>query len=386
MITSEIKSNYLEALDEIKINFEKQRSGKFNAIPFGFPRFDAVFPGIMQGVVYATTSFTGVGKSQITKNLFVQRPYDFIKQHPESGVSLKIFWFGLEESSKEFTLSMISNKLYQDTGLLIDTNDLLSRKKNKVLPDVVRNLLKSKEYQDYFNEFEKIVEIIDYEYGTYGIYKKIRDYAIANGTFYVNDIPVKSRIDNNKHVYVSEEGEVFTYFTHYKPHNPDEYVIIVIDHVSIIEQSKDEPTLHEAMSKLVSKYLRKIWAKKFNYIPVVIHQQTMDGDDENKFKGAKVTPALSKLAENKIIGREYMVVLGLFSPDRYQIPEYAGYDIAKLRDRYRHLSILKNRLGRSNVGTSLAFLGEVFQFYELPPSEDMDNNVYKSVIEGKFKS
>lgn len=380
-----MKSNYELALQEIQKNYERKLDGKLNAIPFGFERFDEVFPGIMQGVVYAVTAATGVSKSQITKNLFVQRPYNFLLNNPDCGLSLKIFWFGLEESKEEFTLSMISNKLYHDTGKLIDTNELLSRKSG-VLSEDILSLLNTKEYKDYYERFEKSIEVVDFEYNTYGIYKKIREYAIANGKFYVKDKEVTSQIKNKKHIYVAEDGTEYNYFTDYKANNPDEYVIIVVDHASIVEQSKDESTLHEAMSRLISRYLRKICAKKFNYIPVIVHQQVMDGDDENKFKGAKVTPSLAKLGDNKLVSRDYMVVFGVFAPDRYQIPEFAGYDITNLRDRYRNLMILKNRLGRSNYSTSLAFYGECNQFYELPKSNEMNNKLYDKVRKGEYKS
>lgn len=294
---------YEKVLEQIDKNHQRHLSGELNAIPFGFERFDTVFPGIMKGIVYATTAATGVGKSQLAKNLFVQRPYKFIKENPDKNIKLKVFWFGLEESKEEFCLSMISNKLYHDTGQLIDSLDLMTYK-NKELPQDVRDLLHTDEYINYYKEFEKCIEIIDHEYNPYGIYKKLREYATANGKFFVDGVEVKPIVESNKTYYEAEDGTKYKYFTDYEPNDSNEFVVCVVDHVSIIESEKDDKNLHDSMSKLVSKYLRKVCAKKFGYIPVIIHQQKMDGDNENKFKGVKVTPAISKLGDNLVISRD----------------------------------------------------------------------------------
>lgn len=82
---------------------------------------------------------------------------------------------------------------------------------------------------------------------------------------------------------------------------------------------------------------------------------------------AKLVPSLDKLANNKEVGRNYFILLGLFAPERYGIAGYLGYDITKLRDNFRELSIIKNRLGTPNLKLPLYFNGATNTFIELPP-------------------
>ena len=66
------------------------------------------------------------------------------------------------------------------------------------------------------------------------------------------------------------------------------------------------------------------------------------------------------------------VVLGLFSPMRFGITEYFGYDIKKLRDNIRFLEVCVNRDGELGGMTALFFDGAVCEFIELPPSSDTE--------------
>ena len=93
----------------------------------------------------------------------------------------------------------------------------------------------------------------------------------------------------------------------------------------------------------------------------------MRGDSINE----KVEPSLDGLGDNKKSQRDADVVLGLFAPSRHNIEKHAGYDIVKLQDNYRSLSILKNRrFGVSNGRTGLYFDGRTNYFKELPRPDD----------------
>lgn len=75
-------------------------------------------------------------------------------------------------------------------------------------------------------------------------------------------------------------------------------------------------------------------------------------------------------------------MLGLFAPVRYGIEEYpmrasGGYDITKLRDNYRELSVLLNRRGSGFINSHLYFNGAVNYFCEL---ETIDKINYEKYI------
>lgn len=74
------------------------------------------------------------------------------------------------------------------------------------------------------------------------------------------------------------------------------------------------------------------------------------------------------------------VALGIFSPFKYELKEYFGYDISKLRDNCRFLEVLINRGGSPGGIIALYFDGATNYFSELPRANDPKiQNVYKSL-------
>ena len=65
------------------------------------------------------------------------------------------------------------------------------------------------------------------------------------------------------------------------------------------------------------------------------------------------------------------MVLGLFSPYRFALKEYEGYDISKFKDNIRFLEMIVNRDGEMGGLCPLFFDGAVCQFNELPRPNDI---------------
>jgi hypothetical protein len=152
---------------------------------------------------------------------------------------------------------------------------------------------------------------------------------------------------------------------------------VLIDHISLIQPELADGkmlTQHQAMSKLSSDYCLT-FRDKFGFTPVVVQQLAMDKENvETNFQGKtieqKLEPSLNALGDNKTIGRDYNVVLGLFNPERYGIINHNGYDLNPLKSRYRSLSILKDREGVADKKVPLFFNGAVDFFKELPRNDD----------------
>lgn len=71
--------------------------------------------------------------------------------------------------------------------------------------------------------------------------------------------------------------------------------------------------------------------------------------------------------------------MSIFSPMRYDIQKYRGYKIDVLKDRFRSLSLLKNRDGDSDKTIGLKFLGEIGLFRELPRADLMTDDDYNII-------
>ena len=86
----------------------------------------------------------------------------------------------------------------------------------------------------------------------------------------------------------------------------------------------------------------------------------------NAYKMKALMHRIKSLCGNKLAN----ITLGLFSPFRFGITEYFGYDITILKDRIRFLEVITNRDGEMGGILPLYFDGAVCDFRELPKPDD----------------
>jgi hypothetical protein len=356
---------YRSVLGDLRHLRQRRLEGGYACFPwFNMPKLSRVLPGIQKGRYVIVTANSKVGKTQLGDYLFLISPLEFLYNHPESGLKLKIFYFSLEMSKEDKIKSLITYRLFKDHKITIDTESMSSQFEHYILEQEV--LEKIEGYQEYFQWLEDKVSIIDHVKNPYGIYKTVRQYAIDHGKFFYKDQEVDLKT-NSDQLYDS-----------YVPDDPDEYVIVITDHLSLLqpEQGSD---LWNAMFKFSSNYCLKM-RDNFKYTVVNIQQQAMDQEKQQfTFKGesivAKLKPSADGLGDCKLTGRDCDLMLGLFAPARYNIQEYPifkPYKITHLRDKYRELSIILNRRGGGGKNISLYFNGACNYFEELPEPETID--------------
>jgi len=300
-------------------------------------------------------------KTQVADWLFV---YNTIQQVIEENLNirLKIFYFTLEMSKEEKMLSAFSNILYVKEGIRIAPKDLRSTKADRLLTEETLDLIAS--YETYFNKIEEIVEFIDDIRNPTGIFKFVDEYAKKNGTVHNRIVEFK---DNKTNEIVT--NEVFDY---YEPNDSEEYVMVMIDHVSLISTEKEEGrqmNLHQSIVKLSSDYLIRL-RNRYSYIPVIVQQQASAQESVENMKANRLKPTMDGLGDCKLTQRDANVILGLFSPFRHEIKEYQGYDIMFFKDNARFLEILGGREGGGGTVCPLYFDGAVNYFKELPKPND----------------
>ena len=357
-MSEEKKSLFSRVYENIVNKRERILSGKVNCIPWQLPRFEESSPGIEQGKYYQITAQSKAGKTQLADALFV---FNTVKQIIDDNldIRLKIFYFSLELSKEEKMLSCFANILYIKEGLRIAPTDLKSTHAKKVLSSEVLEIISK--YQKYFDKIEEIVEFIDSVRHATGIYDLVRKYAVANGTIYHRDIVIN--------------GEITQVEDRYEPNDPEEYVMIIIDHIGLIQPQKLNGTqlsLHESISLLSSDYLIKL-RNRFNYIPVVVIQQAIAGENIEHKKAGALRPSVANLGDNKLIARDCNMMIGIFSPFKHEIPEYMGYDVTKFKDNIRFMEIIISRDGGAGTICPLYFDGAVTYFKELPRSDDKES-------------
>ena len=110
----------------------------------------------------------------------------------------------------------------------------------------------------------------------------------------------------------------------------------------------------------------------FLYVPTFSGTRRYSLNNAYKIKALK--HGIKSLCDNKLAN----VVLGLFSPFRFGITEYFGYDITQIKDHIRFLEVIANRDGEMGGLLPLWFDGAVCDFKELPKPDEKAKmaNVY----------
>ena len=69
--------NFDDVLRKIETNSRNHAQGYYNCIPFyGMQRLEKYLPGIEQATYYLVTAGSGIGKSKLVRNLFIQNQYE----------------------------------------------------------------------------------------------------------------------------------------------------------------------------------------------------------------------------------------------------------------------------------------------------------------------
>lgn len=362
----------LEGLEERR---KKVINGGINSIPSPFIRFSEDFLGVEQGKYYVVTASTKGGKTQLASYLFIYNTLLYAYHNPDK-IRVKVFYYPLEETPEDIMLKFMSYLLYTLSGykIRISPTNLKSTRNNKVLDETIIDLLKKDEYLNILKFFEDNV-IFSNSTNPTGVYNECRKYAEANGIVHTKKQTIKGEL-----------GETITVdaFDWYESNDPDEYRIIFYDHVSLINTERGM-TLKQSIDKL-SEYC-VLLRNRYKFSPVIIQQQAFAGESLDAFKENKVRPTLANLSDSKYSARDCNVALGIFSPFKYELKEYFGYDISKLRDNVRFLEILINRGGSPGGIIALYFDGAVNYFSELPRADDPKiQNVYKSLQDMRAKA
>lgn len=362
----------IQSLIEVR---DRLLRGDVNCIPSPFSRFLEIFPGIEQAYYYLITASTKVGKSQLSDFLFLYTPFFFALNNPDK-VRIKIFYFTLEMSAEEKYRQFISALLYviSSGDIRLSTKEL--RSVSSPLSKDILDLISSEPFKKYFTFFDENIVFIDDIRNPTGINKFCRDYAIKNGTDHLKTIDFKDKNGN-----ITETKQVHDF---YELNDPNEWRIVIIDHYKLFTTEQGF-NLKDTIGKWSNDYAVRL-RNNYKYTIVGIQQQmpTQEGIENLKLK--RVRPSIDGLSENKSTAQDANLVLGLYSPARYEIGSYLGFDITKFKDNIRFMEALAGREGGGGSICPLYFDGAVNYFEELPlPQNETELTKYYKLIESNRK-
>lgn len=167
------------------------------------------------------------------------------------------------------------------------------------------------------------------------------------------------------------------YHIKYIPKYENPYFIVVIDHIGIIQVSTGK-TLKQEIDAVASKL---IWLKNTAGITAIIIQQVnrnAQNIDRRKLGLTELT--MADFADSSGTQNAAETIIALNHPFREKLDSCRGYNIEKLCDRFRLISILKGRFGQSEIAFGSSFYGEIGYFDELPLPNEMTDDYYDQVV------
>lgn len=346
-------------LNKLKERRQRIIDGFINCIPSPFSRFKNDYGGLEQDTYLCVTSFTKGGKSQFVSYAIIYKSLLYAYHHPEQDIDITFLYFSLEETPERILQRFMSFYLYEHSNLKIHISPKELRSTHVALSQEVLDILESEEYQKIFKFFEDHI-IFSNETNPTGIMKFCISYAETVGTTTMTSYLRKNELG------IEEEIQKFDYYT---LNNPNKYIVPILDTINLIDTERGM-TLKQSMDKM-SEYFAKILRNRYHMSPVVIQQQAFETEkvDEFKLKNGNIRPSVAGLGDSKYVSRDANIVLGLFSPARFGIHSYQGYDIDKFDDHIRFLEVCVNRDGEMGGMIALYFDGACCYFKELPPAK-----------------
>ena len=320
--------------DKVLGNINEGKFGRNQGLPNGFDRINQFIFGVQKGTYYVIGGEPGTGKSALVDHMFMYSPFNYLSTLNKEK-ELKILYFSLELSKEIKITKAIARRIYDKHNIVTDVNYILSRGKNRVSSQMY-DLVKKE--RDYFQKLEDRIVMLD-------------------GSFSPGDI--KMQLDK--------------YFLSNKD---NKYNIIIIDHIGLIKATSNQKkaAIDEVSRQLV------FYRNQYNCIPVVVQQLNRTMSSIDRFKLDRVEPQLSDFKDTGNTQEDANIVLSIFSPLRYKLDTYRGYNVNMLKDRFRAMGVLKNRDGEADKVIGIKFLGEMGYFKELPIPSLMTDEDYDKII------
>jgi len=342
-----------KAWHELQVEIDRGIQGLNIGLPMGFPRFGRHVSDVQQGRYDTIGGATGTGKTAFVDSAYVFNPYDYLRSIPDPFYSLEIIYYSLEIDPVVKLAKFVARKIWEDHGILTNTNEIFSRGVNKLPPEVQRLIPL---YQEYFDELQDNVLFFRNSLSPDYLYSDVMKYAESRGK-------VERNADN--------------IVTKYTPHNPNLITLIIIDHISLIDRNvKKDKTKKDAMDR-ASKLL-VFFRNTFKFSPVVVSQFNRGIEGMDRKQQDSQEPQLSDFKDTGATQEDANTVLALFNPFRYGMDNHRGYPILDgdypLRRNYRSGHILKNRDGMDSLSLGFYFQGAVGKFEELPKASEIKEN------------
>ncbi len=339
-----------------KERVEEGLKGRYQGLTNGLGRINRYIFGVQRACYTLIGGLSGSAKTTLVDFIILNA----LEEAMAKNIAINIFYYSFEMNEEQKKATWMSMLIYKKYGIFIAPevikgfgDNRLSKDQKQIVDDEMDNL------EILFAKINWVFEVTN----PTGIYKELWRHMESRGTFI-------------KEPYTDEEGVSKERIVKFLLNDPTEYNISVIDHIALakIERGFD---LKRNLDKL-SEYnivlrnlfgMTSFWLQQFN--------QGLSSVERQKFKGVDISPQQSDFKDSTNPYTDADVVIGLMNAHKMDMETCLGYNINvkdekyNLKDRFRMLKVIKNRLSRDSIAVGLLFLPEAGSFEELPKPDEI---------------
>ena len=324
---------------------ELGRLGKNEGYSMGLPKLESIIDGVTKQTYTTVFSNSGAGKTNLVLFSYVFSP---LMEHLDDD-NFKVFYCSLEMNSSIIFGKLLSMYIFKTYGIELSIKELLSRKKGYRLSD--KNYEIVKQCEEWLKKIESKIIIYDKSLNAKILYKLLMDDLQKLGRFEETD---RRKI--------------------YYPNNPDLIYVVVIDHISLVRPQPGNSLKQEIDD--TSAYLLTL-RNMCGISPVVVQQANREQGNIERRKQGVNNFTINDTKDSGGPVQDSEIVLSIYNPNRDKLNTYRGYDVKKLGNCFRIISVLKSRYGEADVEIGVNFFGRPNWWHELPlPNEIYDYDKY----------
>lgn len=336
----------MSLVENLYKNIQQGRTGLNQGISTGIPKLDDLTYGVQRKWLTVIAGDSGSGKSVLSLYTYVYSPFKQYMLNKETDVHFLLFSF--EMSAEVLLAKLLSLYIYDTFHEIVSYDEILSL--TGKCSDYHFELINQS--REWLQEFESKCEIIDKPVTAKGLYAVCKEWSQKFGTY-------------------KDSGTIGEYTkTEYIPHNPKQYLIVVVDHIKLLSVSSGHTAkqeIDEACDYLIH------FRNKCNFTEVIIQQLNRNFKSMDRRNSANNLLGLEDLSDSGGPAQAAETVIGIYHPFREKLPRCEGYDIRQLKDRFRLIQILKHRFGQADRSMGCNFFGEISLWKELPLPQDIND-------------
>lgn len=329
--------------------------GKYKGLGNGFQRINEYIFGIQRATYYLLGGASGTFKTTLADFMLLNAMMDAQIKN----IKLKVFYYSYEIDELTKKCNWLSAVIFRKYGVVVFPEKI------KGLGDFRLN----KEEQDLVNKeipyIDSLFNSIDFRFvptNPTGMFHELWTYGEKTGSLIYKE-------------YVDEYGQKKQRIDGYKPKDEEAYTLVILDHLYHLKKEREFST-----KEVIDKYseycvlMRNLFG--FSFINIQQFNRSLSAIDRQKYKGVDISPQESDFKETGNTYQDADVVFGTMCPYKMDMKTCIGYNITKLKSNMIMFKIIKNRLSKDNIAVGLYCNPKAGSFEELPPKEQMTDEIY----------